>query len=75
LPYGGKKKFHSSHWDIHGIVTLNSKVIIILMIGLERADTFPCTDAVSVIEVKVSPQQQKDVQIDLKRDQNSEPPD
>jgi hypothetical protein len=64
-----EQKIHSPHWDIHGIVTLNSKVITILMIGWERVDNFPCTDALSVMEVKVSFHQQKDVQIDLQRNQ------
>jgi len=39
------------------------------MIGWERADNFPNTEVLSVIQVKVSIHQQKDVQIDLKRDQ------
>ena len=64
-----KQKIHSSHWDVHGTVTLNSKVIKILMIGWERADNFPNTEVLSVIAVKVSIHRQKDVQLDLQRDQ------
>jgi len=65
-----KQNIHSSRWDIHGIVTLNSKVITIIMIGWERADNFPNNEVLSVIEVKFSFHLQKDVQIDLQRDQN-----
>jgi hypothetical protein len=39
-----------------------------LMIGWERADDFPNTEVLSVIQVKVSIHQQKDVQVDLQRD-------
>jgi len=38
------------------------------MIGWERADDFPNTEVLSVIQVKVSIHQQKDVQVDLQRD-------
>ena len=58
-----EKKIHSSHWDIHGIVIVNSKVITILMKGWEMTDNFPSTEILSVVEAKVSLHQQKDEQI------------